>query len=100
MLNVKLKDIELGTPSDGDICFNTDTGRYSLWYKNKYYAIPEEAIELSDLIKNKDIDSISNDFKCLLFEIYSAGHEAGMQDKDIVTSYNDFYDDIVRRISN
>lgn len=54
MLNVKLKDIELGTPSDGDIYFNTDTGRYSLWYKYKYYAIPKEAIELSDSIKNKN----------------------------------------------
>lgn len=54
MLNVKLKGIELGTPSDGDIYFNTDTGKYSLWYKYKYYAIPEEAIELSNLIKNKD----------------------------------------------
>ena len=54
MLNVKLKDIELGTPSDGDICFNTDTGKYSLWYKYKYYAIPEEAIELSEQIKGKN----------------------------------------------
>ena len=54
MLNVKLKDIELGTPSDGDIYFNTDTGKYSLWYKYKYYAIPEEAIELSEQIKGKN----------------------------------------------
>ena len=54
MLTVKLKDIELDTLKDGDICFDTGTGRYSLWYKNKYYAIPEEAVELSNLIKNKD----------------------------------------------
>ena len=54
MLTVKLKDIELGTPTDGDICFNTDTGKYSVWYKNKYYGIPEEAIELSEQIKGKN----------------------------------------------
>ena len=54
MINVKLKNIELGTPSDGDICFNPETGKYSLWYKYKYYAIPEEAIELSEQIKGKN----------------------------------------------
>lgn len=54
MLNVKVKDIELSTPSDGDICFNTDTCKYLIYYKGKYYHIPEEAIELSNVIKNKD----------------------------------------------
>lgn len=106
MLKVKLKDIELGTPRDGDICFNTDTGKYSLWYKYKYYAIPEEAIELSEQIKGgnsrellyyKDTSSI---LKELLFEIYSAGFEGGMSNKDIVNSYDDFYKDILRRFNS
>lgn len=43
-------------------------------------------------------NNVLNGLKELLFEIYSAGFEAGMQDKDIVTSYNDFYEDILRRI--
>lgn len=106
MLNVKLKDIELSTPSDGDICFNTDTGKYSLWYKYKYYAIPEEAIELSEQIKCKSSRKVlyhkdnSDILRELLFEIYSAGFEAGMLNKDIVNSYNDFYDDILRRFNS
>lgn len=45
-------------------------------------------------------NDILNGLKELLFEIYSAGFEAGMSNKDIVNSYNDFYRDILRRISN
>ena len=41
-----------------------------------------------------------NGLKELLFEIYSAGFEAAMSNKDIATSYNDFYDDMLRRFSN
>lgn len=48
MLDIKRQGISFDIPNDGDIYFNTDTGKYSLWYKYKYYAIPEEAIELSE----------------------------------------------------
>lgn len=45
-------------------------------------------------------NDLLNGLKELLFEIYSAGFEAGMSHKDIVTSYNDFYDDILRRFNS
>lgn len=54
MLDIKRHNINFDTPNDGDIYFNTDTTAYSVYYKGKYYPVPEEAIELSNLIKNKD----------------------------------------------
>lgn len=54
MTDIKITDIRIDVPNDGDIYFNTDTCKYSIYYKGKYYPVPEEAIELSNLIKNKD----------------------------------------------
>lgn len=45
-------------------------------------------------------DDVLNGLKELLFEIYSAGFEAGMSNKDIVNSYNDFYRNISRRLDS
>ena len=54
MLDIKMRDINFDIPNDGDIYFNTDTTAYSVYYKGKYYPVPEQAVELSNLIKNKD----------------------------------------------
>ena len=43
-------------------------------------------------------NDVLNGLKELLFEIYSAGFQAGMLNKDIVNSYNHFYNDILRRL--
>lgn len=49
---------------------------------------------------NTMTNDVLNGLKELLFEIYSAGFEAAMSKKDIATSYNDFYDDILRRFNS
>lgn len=93
--------------NDIAICFVRETNTKYVYFPDKdiwvQYDFDDNKIEElteSNFNRNKNIDSISNDFKGLLFEIYSAGYEAGMQDKDIVISYDDFYNDILRRISN
>lgn len=53
MIDIKRKGNSEDIPYDGDICFETDTCKYSIYYKGKYYPVPEEAIELSNLIKDK-----------------------------------------------
>ena len=58
MINVRLKSTDLSTLSDGDICFDTDTTAYSVYYKGKYYPVPKEAIELSNLIKSENTRKI------------------------------------------
>ena len=102
----KMKDtnIILGN-NDIAICFVRETNtKYvyfpdkDIWVQYDFYDNEIEELTKSSFNRNKNIDNISNDFKGLLFEIYSAGYEAGMQDKDIVISYNDFYNDILRRI--
>ena len=45
-------------------------------------------------------NDVLNGLKELLFEIYSAGFEAGVSNKNIVDSYNDFYRHIIRRFSS
>lgn len=34
--------------------------------------------------------------KSVLFEVYSAGFEAGMNGKDIVSAYNEFFDSNIK----
>ena len=58
MINVRLKSTDLSTLNDGDICFDTDTTSYSVYYKGKYYPVPKEAIELSNLIKSENTRKI------------------------------------------
>ena len=53
MLNVKVNPASDDLLIDGEICFSADTCKYSIYYKGKYYPVPEQAIELSNLIKNK-----------------------------------------------
>ena len=36
--------------------------------------------------------------KNLLFEIYSAGFEAGMQSKDIVPAYNQYFEENIKPV--
>ena len=93
--------------NDIAICFIRETNTKYVYFQDKdtwiqydFYDNEIEELTKSSFNRNKNSDSISNDFKGLLFEIYSAGYEAGMQNKDIVISYNDFYNDILRRISN
>ena len=93
--------------NDIAICFVRETNtKYvyfpdkDIWVQYDFYDNEIKELTESSFNRNKNIDSISNDFKGSLFEIYSAGYEAGMQNKDIITSYNDFYNDILRRISN
>ena len=91
--------------NDIAICFLRETNTKYVYFPDKdtwvqydFYDNEIEELTKSSFNRNKNIDSISNDFKDLLLEIYSAGYEAGMQNKDIVISYNDFYNDILRRI--
>lgn len=62
------------------------------FYKNEI----EKTIEGS-FCKDKKVDNIFANLESLIFEIYSAGYEAGMQNRNIVDNYNIFYKDILRR---
>lgn len=49
---------------------------------------------------NTMTDDVPHRLKQLLFEIYFAGFDARMSNKDIVNSYNNFYRDILRRLNS
>ena len=103
---IKDTDIVFGN-KDIAICFVRETNTKYVYFPDKdiwtqwdFYEDDIERLFKSNFSKNQNVDNIPNNFKGLLFEIYSAGFEAGMQDKDIVSSYNDFYEDILRRLNS
>ena len=100
--NIKDAGIDFG-PDDIAICDVIATGKQYIYLPNKdvwveYYFPNEEPQKLLDIHKKSDYSSnILVSMKRLLFEIYSAGYEAGMQNTNIVDSYNSFYKDILGR---
>lgn len=58
-MSIQIKSNSNITLVDGDICFDKDTCKYSIYYKGKYYPIPEEAVKLSNLIRNKHERNVS-----------------------------------------
>ena len=102
--NIKDAGIDFG-PDDIAICDVIATGKRYVYFPKKdvwveYYFPNEEQQKLFDIHKKSDCSSnMLVSMKILLFEIYSAGYEAGMSNKDTVNSYNDFYNSILRRIN-
>lgn len=100
--NIKDAGIDFG-PDDIAICDVIATGKQYVYFPNKdvwieYYFPNEEPQKLFDIHKKLDYSgNMLVSMKSLLFEIYSAGYEAGMQNRNIVDSYNSFYKDILRR---
>lgn len=104
--NIVETDIVLGD-TDIVIChvLSTNTNYIyflsdNTWVQWNFYRNEIEKTIEGSFCKDEKVDNISANLESLLFEIYSAGFKAGMSNKDIVNSYNDFYNDILRRISN
>lgn len=93
--NIEDVGIDFG-PDNIAICDVITTGKKYVYLPNKdvwveYYFPNEEQQKLFDIHKKSDYSTnMLVSMKSLLFEIYSAGYKAGIQNKDIVVSYDDF----------